>query len=511
MDKKETTLQSPSSTPGSTTRDAEGATPADVHAHVKRGFYEACSNELGSRRAGTIAERQERGIEARTACPLASLADWNPTPNRQDVIALLEEQSASRVPELIPLRYERMSVSAFTFYRGSAIIMAHDLAAQPTTGLEVQCVGDAHIANFGIFLSPTRHLVFDINDFDETAPGPWEWDIKRLAASVEICGRDRGFSKDERRDAVRACAKQYRHAMAHFAELGDLDVWHAHLDVDESLDEFERELDGKKGRSIRRAVEKARTKDSARAADKLAHEEDGRMRFNSQPPELVPIAEIAATEGYASPVELSRALGTLVGTYFESLPADRRFLLGTYTVQDAARKVVGVGSVGTRAWVALLTGKDEHDPLVLQIKEANQSVVERFYRPGSFAHHGERVVQGQRLIQSTSDILLGWTDITAPDGTRRDYYVRQLWNGKGSIDLEEIGPESLENTARLCAWALAHAHARTGDEVAIAAYLDEKHAFEDALWEFSRAYADQNELDYQAFMERYQAGTLFGQ
>ena len=511
MDKKETTLQSPSSTPGSTTRDAKGATPADVHAHVKRGFYEACSNELGSRRAGTIAERQERGIEARTACPLASLADWNPAPNRQDAIALLEEQSASRVPELIPLRYERMSVSAFTFYRGSAIIMAHDLAVQPTTGLEVQCVGDAHIANFGIFLSPTRHLVFDINDFDETAPGPWEWDIKRLAASVEICGRDRGFSKDERRDAVRACAKQYRHAMAHFAELGDLDVWHAHLDVDESLDEFERELDGKKGRSIRRAVEKARTKDSARAADKLAHEEDGGMRFNSQPPELVPFAEIAATEGYASPVELSRALGTLVGTYFESLPADRRFFLGTYTVQDAARKVVGVGSVGTRAWVALLTGKDEHDPLVLQIKEANQSVVERFYRPDSFAHHGERVVQGQRLIQSTSDILLGWTDITAPDGTRRDYYVRQLWNGKGSIDLEEIGPESLENTARLCAWALAHAHARTGDEVAIAAYLDEKHAFEDALWEFSRAYADQNELDYQAFMERYQAGTLFGQ
>lgn len=491
---------------------SEAATPsAAAHASVKRGFYASCSNELGSRRGGDVAEREARGIAAREACPVSSLADWTCTPNRQDVIALLEEQSSTRVPKLVPLRYERMSASAFTFYRGSAIVMAHDLATQPTSGIEVQCVGDAHIANFGIFLSLTRHLVFDVNDFDETAPGPWEWDIKRLTASTEICGRDRGFSKDERRDAVRACAKQYRHAMARFAEMSDLDVWHAHLDVDKSLDEFEHELNGKKGRSIRRAVEKARTKDNARAADKLAHEVDGALRFNSQPPELVPFAELMATEGYESPEALSRALGALVGSYFESLPADRRFLLGGYTAQDAARKVVGVGSVGMRAWVALLAGKDADDPLVLQIKEANQSVVERFYQPSPYAHHGERVVQGQRLIQSTSDVLLGWTDISAPDGSRRDYYVRQLWNGKGSIDLEEIGPESLENTARLCAWALAHAHARTGDEVAIAAYLDEKHAFEDALWDYARAYADQNELDYQAFMERYEAGTLLGQ
>lgn len=446
-------------------------------------------------------EWEERGRSLAESCPIEALGGWKVQAGRGQVIDLIEEQSATRVPELVPLRYERMGVSPFTFYRGAAIVMAHDLAQMPATGLEVQCVGDAHIANFGLFLSPTRHLVFDINDFDETTPGPWEWDILRLVASVEICGRDRGFSKEERRDAVRACAKQYRRSMQRFSQMGALDVWYAHLDVEQALDDFE--LDGKRGKTIRRAMERARSKDSARAADRLAHEEEGSLRFNMCPPDLVPLAQLAETQGYRSSSELMTALEGMLDQYYESLPMDRRLLLSRYRIQDGARKVVGVGSVGTRAWVALLTGKDAEDPLVMQVKEAGRSVIERFYKPAPFAHAGERVVQGQRLIQSTADILLGWTGVTAPDGTRRAYYVRQLWNGKGSIDLDEIGPESLENTARLCAWALAHAHARTGDDVAIAAYLDQKHSFEDALWEFARAYADQNEADYAVFMERH--------
>lgn len=446
----------------------------------------------------TADERRASGLAARGACPIASLGAWGHRADSDAAVALVVRQSATRDPSLVPLRYRRMGVSPFTFYRGSAVIMASDLSSLPVSGLEVQCVGDAHIGNFGIFMSHTRHLVFDVNDFDETAPGPWEWDVMRLVASVEICGRDRGFSKSDRRDAVRACAKQYRRAMARFAEMGELDVWHAHLDVERTLDEFE--LDGKTGRTIRRVVEKAREKDSVRAAERLTVCDGGRLRFASQPPELVPLSELSSEQGY-DPSRLGRALHGLLDAYFESLPRDVRALLGRYRLQDAARKVVGVGSVGRRAWVALLTGRDEADPLVLQVKEAEESVVERYWRPSGYAGHGERVVEGQRLVQSTSDFLLGWTSVAAPDGGTRDYYVRQLWNGKGSIDLTALGPESLENTARLCAWSLAHAHARTGDEVAIASYLDDGHAFEDAMWEFARAYADQNEADYQAFIE----------
>ena len=440
----------------------------------------------------------------KNAAPSSQAVLYRPAPTVEErraaaAIDLIEQQSVTRDPGLVPLRYERMGISPFTFYRGSATIMAVDLATMPVTGLEVQCIGDAHVGNFGIFMSHTRHLVFDVNDFDETAPGPWEWDLMRLVASVEICGRDRGFSKQDRRDAVRACAKQYRRTMARFAEMGELDVWHAHLDVERMLDEFE--LNGKTGRTIRKVVEKAREKDSARAADRLTVRDGGLLRFDSRPPELVPLAELSSAQGYDA-AQLSHALHGLLDAYFESLPRDCRALLGRYRLQDAARKVVGVGSVGRRAWIALLTGRDEDDPLVLQVKEAEESVVERYWRPSGFASHGERVVEGQRLVQSTSDFLLGWTSVPTPDGGTRDYYVRQLWNGKGSIDLAEVGPESLENIARLCAWSLAHAHARTGDEIAIAAYLDDGHALEDAMWDFARAYADQNEADYQAFIER---------
>lgn len=460
------------------------------------------------RQRGGDLSRRERGRAARSACPRSAHGSWTVREGREEVIALLEEQSRTRVQELIGLRYARMGVSPFTFYRGSALIMAHDLANTPNTGIEVQCVGDAHIANFGIFSSPTRHLVFDINDFDETAPGPWEWDIKRLVASVEICGRDRGFKASTRERAVRACAKAYRKNMNRFAQMSELDIWYAHLDVEQTIEGFEDELDGKRSKTLRRAVEKARTKDNVRAADKLAYRDaDGSARFRCEPPELVPLRKLGSFEGIEAD-ELGQRIGALYAGYIDNLSYDKRCLVNRYHPDDIARKVVGVGSVGTRAWVALMHGKDEDDPLVLQMKEANTSVVERFYRPAPFATHGERVVQGQRLIQSTSDILLGWTNIELPGGGTRDYYVRQLWNGKGSIDLENIGEEGLASTARLCAWALAHAHARTGDGVAIAAYLGDSDAFDDTLWEFAQAYADQNEADYRLFRQKIDADEL---
>lgn len=456
----------------------------------------------GKRTRGAVCDRENRGHDAVEACPVGSQGVWHVRTGRQDAIDLIEEQSAARVPELIPLRYERMSASPFAFYRGSAVIMARDLSQTPCTGIEVQCIGDAHVANFGIFSSPSRHLVFDVNDFDETSPGPWEWDIKRLAASLEICGRDRGFDKKSRREAVKACARQYRKSMAKFAEMGAMDVWYFHFDAEQMLEDSEKEMKGKTVKTLRKALEKAKTKDSAKAASKLAHEENGRLAFNSEPPELVPVSELLERQGYDSPEDLTRAMAELLKRYYESIPHDRRWLLGSYRLQDVARKVVGVGSVGTRAWAVLLAGKNADDPLVMQVKEATTSVVERFWRPGPFENAGERVVQGQRLVQSTSDILLGWTSVETPSGAKREYYVRQLWNGKGSVDLDEIDSASLVGVGKLCARALAHAHARTGDEVAIASYLGDSDEFDDAMWEFSQAYADQNQADYETFLER---------
>lgn len=464
---------------------------------------------------GTREERVQRGQRARAELPAAEVFRWKVVPGRVSAVDLLEGQSATRVAELIPIRYGRMAASAFAFFRGSALIMASDLAQRPVTGIEVQAVGDAHIANFGMFMSPTRHLVFDINDFDETAPGPWEWDICRLAASVEICARGRGFSRRARRDAVTALSRAYTRSLCEFADMRELDVWYAHLDLDQVVARFEDEMSGRQSRTLRRAMDKARSKDSVRAAQKLARVADGRLRFEMRPPELIPLSE---HHGYRDTVEMSGALLELMRRYFDSLPYDRRFLLNRYRYQDAAQKVVGVGSVGTRAWAVLLAGKDADDPLVMQVKEAQQSVIKRFWRPSGFINAGERVVQGQRLVQSTSDILLGWTSMDNPIGEHRDYYVRQLWNGKGSIDLEDIGEEGLRSTARLCAWALAQAHARTGDGVALAAYLgygeDKREAravrdaFGDALWTFAQAYADQNELDYQEFLGRIEAGDI---
>lgn len=460
--------------------------------------------QLDTERVDDLAARRAKGIAARKRAPRTTHALWQAVPGRTGTIDLLEEQSASRVRELVPLRYGRMSVSPFTFYRGTALIMAADLATTPISGIPVQCVGDAHIANFGIFMSPTRHLVFDVNDFDETLTGPWEWDVKRLVASVEICARDRGFDPITRRRAVLECIRSYHQAMNRFASMSNLDIWYAHLDVAHTLQRFE--ASGMPSKTLRRAVTKARSKNSSQAVRKFAEETDGMLRFKSMPPDLVPIDQLT---GYENEGPLDQAIATLFEGYRKNLYHDRLHVLDTYhTFHDAARKVVGVGSVGTRVWIVLLSGRDLNDPLILQIKEAENSVLERFVGASPYATHGERVIQGQKLIQSTSDVLLGWTSMTTADGLRKDYYVRQLWDGKGSIDLGTAGKEGVINTARMSAWSLAHAHARTGDAVAIAAYMGDEDTFDNAIAAFAKQYADQNEEDYAVFLDAIKSGRL---
>ena len=454
--------------------------------------------------ADTPRERARAGMAVREVVPIERHAAFDVRDDRRDVIGLLEEQSARRVQELVPLRYQRMSQSAFTFYRGTALIMANDLARTPITGIPVQCVGDAHIGNFGMFLSPTRHLVFDINDFDETLTGPWEWDIKRLAASVEICGRTNGIKPKEVHAAVKQCVQTYRERMQQFSDMDYLDVWYDHLDVEATLDRFETVNNGKRNRTLRDAAMRASLKDSSRAAHKLAYVDGPKLRFRSDPPELVPINELENRDLEALQIQIE----TLFNSYRHSLYGDRRHVLDHYRYQDTARKVVGVGSVGTRAWVSILTGRDVDDPLILQMKEADESVLERFVGRSPYATHGERVVQGQKLIQSTSDVLLGWANFTGVDGLTRDYYVRQLWDGKGSIDIDHLGATGLSDLGRMCAWCLAHAHARTGDSMAIANYLGGTDEFDDAVANFAASYADQNELDFELFTSLLKSGVL---
>lgn len=451
-------------------------------------------------------ERRNAGLSARNRISRPSHALWYPVAGRTDKLDLLEQQSALRVQELVPLRYARMSVSPFTFYRGTAYIMASDLATTPITGIPVQCVGDAHIANFGIFRSPTKHLVFDINDFDETLPGPWEWDVKRLVTSVEICARDRGFDPVTCRKAVLECIRAYHQAMAKFADMDELDIWYEHMDVNQTVQEFSKR--GMPSNTLKRAINKAMAKDSDHAFTRFAQFVDGHPRFRSDPPDLVPISELT---GYDHEGDLQETIDMLFEGYRHNLEPyrDRLNVLDAYNhYHDAARKVVGVGSVGTRVWIVLLSGRDEHDPLILQIKEAEQSVLEHFLQPSVFSTHGERVVQGQKLIQTTADVMLGWTSMTTPEGLRKDYYVRQLWNGKGSINLDNAGKEGVINTARMSAWALAHAHARTGDGIAINAYMGDDDTFDRAIAAFAKQYADQNELDYQVFMDAIRSGRL---
>ena len=459
-------------------------------------------------------ESTKRGKDLRASVPRESHAQWAPAVDRPDPVELLKSQGETRVKELLPLRYERMSASAFTFYRGGALIMASDLSDTPTTGINVQACGDAHISNFGLFSSPERRTVFDINDFDETLPGPWEWDIKRLAASVEICGRDNGFSEKKRKAAVRACSEGYRQGMIKFANMGHLDVWYAHLDVDTLRAEVATDISNKSKKAADKMIAKAKGKNSARAIRKLTEVVDGQLRIVSDPPVVVPMRDLVASKGDARLIErfdeqrIERLMGAVLAEYRATLPSDKRKLVESYRAVDLAHKVVGVGSVGTRAWIIVMQGADENDPLVLQVKEAQESVLERFVGKSKYRQHGHRVVAGQRAMQTASDMLLGWCRLPGEDGKRKDYYVRQLWDGKGSIDLSLLGPKQLEKLARGCGWTLAHAHARTGDRFAIAAYLGNSDKFDDAIVEFADAYAYQNENDYKRFMEAYEAGEL---
>lgn len=418
---------------------------------------------------------------------------------------MLEEQAATRVPELVPLRYGRMLASPFTFFRGAAAIMAEDLIGSPETGLRVQACGDAHLSNFGAYASPNRDLVLDVNDFDETLPGPWEWDVKRLAASFEIAGRDRGFDERERRDVVLASARSYREAMRRFAELGNLEVWYRRLDISQVRERYAGKASKGELKVFDRAVAKARRKDRLRALSKLTHELDGELRIASDPPVLVPFEEIFSGSRLA---EAESRLAGVLDEYRASLPPDRRHLFSTYRYVHAAHKVVGVGSVGTRAWVALFVGRDRNDPLFLQVKEAQASVLERAGSAGEYEHHGQRVVEGQRLMQAASDIMLGWSSAEGPDGLRRDFYVRQLWDQKGSAVIETMPPARLKLYARVCGTILARAHARSGDRIAIGSYLGGGRSFDRAIADFAPAYADQNERDYAAVAAAVKEGRV---
>jgi len=452
-----------------------------------------------------LSERAAAGKEARARVSRSSHAAWDAPKDRADPVEILEQQATTRVPELLPIRYARMAVSPFTFYRGAAAVMAADLAATPTSGLEVQMCGDAHLSNFGVFAAPDRRLVFDLNDFDETLPGPWEWDVKRLAASFEIAARDNGFKRKDRRSAVETGVRAYREAMREFAKMRNLEIWYARLDAQEALESLQSER--RKGvKKVEKAAAKARAKDSVRALDRLTERVDGKLRIASRPPLLVPIEELVAD--FAGDFDPEEAIQTVLKEYTDSMKGDRQHLLSEYRYRDLAHKVVGVGSVGTRAWIVLMTGRDDSDPLFLQAKEAGASVYEPYLGKSRFRNHGRRVVEGQWLMQAASDSFLGWCAGVEADGRPRDYYVRQLWDEKGSGDIESMRPRSLEIYAKGCGWTLARAHARSGDAVAIGAYLGSNAAFDDAIVEFADAYADQNERDHAELLAAIDSGRL---
>jgi uncharacterized protein (DUF2252 family) len=455
----------------------------------------------------TTAERAERGRALRKAVPRSSHRAFEPSGERPDPVELLERQAATRVAELVPIRYGRMLVSPFTFYRGAALIMAGDLAeATPRTGLDVQCCGDAHLSNFGVFASPERRLVFDINDFDETLTGPWEWDVKRLAASMTIAARDRDYAPAERARVVRETVREYRTAMIRFATMTNLEVWYARLDIDDTMELLAEQLTPKIVKQTSKALAKARTRDSVSAASKLTQIVDGELRILADPPLIVPIGEL---EEHGRE-RMFDALGERMRAYRASLPHERRILLEQFQLTDFARKVVGVGSVGTRAWIALLVGSGSGEPLLLQMKEAERSVLEQFLKPSRFANHGRRVVTGQRLMQASSDIFLGWLRVDA-DEQQRDFYVRQLKDWKGSAEIEQMVPKGMAAYGRMCGWTLARAHARSGDRIALASYLGRGTSFERAIVEFADAYAEQNEGDYRALAQAVDSGRIVAQ
>ncbi len=456
----------------------------------------------------TAEERVARGKAARREVPRASHAGFTPGTHRSDPVALLEQQAVTRVPELVPIRYGRMLVSPFTFYRGAALIMAADLAGTPRSGITTQVCGDAHLMNFGVFASPERRMEFGINDFDETYPGPWEWDVKRLAASFAIAGRDNGFSTKDRTTVLLALLGEYRTDMHRFAAMTNLAVWYSHIDVEATMKELQKQVDPVVRKRAEANVAKARTRDSLQALDKLTRVVDGERRIISDPPLVQPIEELF--EGMERDQILELVRGVL-RSYRRTLQSDRRHLLEDFRLADVARKVVGVGSVGTRAWIVLMLGRDDTDPLFLQAKEAEASVLEEFVGRSERRSHGERVVHGQHLMQASSDIFLGWDHVHGFDGVDRDFYIRQLRDWKGAALVETMTPATMAVYARLCATSLARAHARSGDRIAIAAYLGSSDAFDRAIAEFSEAYADQNERDYDALVQAEKTGRITAQ
>jgi uncharacterized protein (DUF2252 family) len=495
----------------------------------------------------SIDDREAMGLAARDQAQLSGHTKWRPAADRPDPVALLEEQDATREPDLVPVRHGRMMVSPFTFYRGAAKIMAADLKDTPVAGLGAQLCGDAHLSNFGLFASPERRLLFDLNDFDETLPGPFEYDVKRMAASFTIAARNNGFSQADTFAATMASVSAYREAMAGFAQMPTMDIWYAHLDEDELMasirsavagpaklekadkklekadkqekapkkqvkraakDKLAAKAEEKAAKTAEKRAEKIRqkahTRDSLQALSKLGEQVDGEYRIVSQPPIVVPSRDLAATYGL-SPDQVMPVIHEQFRAYRATLQDDRRQLLERFKVVDAARKVVGVGSVGTRAFIVLLQGRDAQDPLFLQIKEATASVLEPYVRKSRYRQHGERVVQGQRMMQAASDIYLGWTKGL---DVRRHFYWRQLRDMKGSADPELMRPVGLTFYARTCGWTLARAHARSGDPIAIAAYLGAGDAFDKSIADFSERYADQNERDYQEFTKAVRSGRL---
>ncbi|MCW2908069.1 MAG: hypothetical protein JWL68_2858 [Actinomycetia bacterium] len=458
------------------------------------------------RRRLTPAERKVRGKAARAEVPRESHAQWQPPADRPDPVDLLASQGASRVPDLVPVRYGRMMETPFTYYRGAALPMASDLARTPATGMIVQACGDAHLSNFGLFGSPERKLVFDVNDFDETLPAPWEWDVKRLAASLEVAARENGFSDKDRRKIVVASAGRYRQVMRQLSGEGNLDVWYTQVDMDEFRARFDGLLKDRQRKALDKGLAKARTRDSMQELSKLTRIEDGQPRIIPDPPIIVPLRDLLGD--LAGAIDIEKELKDLVAQYRRTLQPDRRVLLEQYDFADMARKVVGVGSVGTRCWIVLMLGRDESDPLFLQVKEAEESVLARFAGAARYNNQGERVVNGQRLMQAASDIFLGWQRVTGIDGQTRDFYVRQLRDWKFSVDIAAMIPRGLRLYGELCGLTLARAHARSGDEIAIAAYMGASDVFDNAIADFAAAYADQNEQDFQAFTAAIASGRL---
>jgi uncharacterized protein (DUF2252 family) len=452
-------------------------------------------------------ERAAVGKAARSVAPLASHAELDLAPDR-DPVGLLVGQAATRVPDLVPLRYGRMLVSPFTFYRGAALPMAADLARTPTSGLRVQLCGDAHLSNFGAYASPERRLVFDLNDFDETLRGPFEWDVKRFAASVEIAGRDRGFTSDERRENLLTSVRSYREAMRTFAGMQTLAVWYAGVDVKSAIHKYKQALGSGRYKATKAMLAKARKRDSTQALGKLTHVVDGHPRIISDPPLVVPVEEVFPDVGAGA---IYAQIQDLLSRYGDTMSASRRHLLHEFRLVQAARKVVGVGSVGTRAWILLLEADGGEDWLFLQAKEAQDSVLARYAGASPYDNQGERVVAGQELMQAVSDIFLGWQRAQGPDGVERDYYIRQLRDWKLSAPIETMVPVGMRSYVELCSWTLARAHARSGDRIAIAAYLGGSDRFDHAIADFAEAYADLTERDHAALQAAVDEGRVEAQ